>query len=1276
METTQAKRIIGQIGQEKQASLQGGGNDFRGLLKRLVGIWNNPSHALIELLQNADDTDDATTVKYKIHPNGILFEHNGHPFKAKEVRAICSIDDSTKDAEKHTGFMGIGFKAVFKLSTSPFIFSPPWQFRFSPDGFPIDDWGWILIPRWVDTIPAEIGGVQKGKTVFWLPYKEELSEDSKRRIAEALFDQFDSLCLLFLRNVTQIQIENSDGIIRKLHLDGDAVIEEKNGQETTHRYKVFRKQFKVPDDVKAEYQVQESGRDKAKVREIVLAFALDSKNNLQSLKDSHLYTFLPMDYDPNLRFVVQGDFILDSQRSSVDESLKWNQWLWSCVRDLLQSSIEGFIDDEGNHVKGFKDDEKMRYQFYSVLPSKGDYYWSPRGYRTIVQTELVEPFWKYCQETPIIVTSDNVWVKPEEAAIANSEVQNLLDREKLKELTEGEHFVHPEVQGVKEFLTEMGVDALEEQKILEALEDENWVNSKESGWFHDLYAFLWGRLFDVKKWTKEWVSIRYKIGNLNLPIVKTSQGIAKKPDEVLFPPESEKELELATGIPSIFFVDTSILEDNSHKLLEKLGVQSFSQEGIIKTVILKGFEDGTWQNWDVEVKDKCVKFIREWLKGQEWKTPTDLGVVRIWTEDNTLERANKCYFPEQELKMLYPEANFVRQHKEDEEEHAFLRALGVKDSPRLLLEEGKYQSNGNPAFALHWKEYWDWLLRDWMPYSTGYRRVSNITCFDSWDELQWSSGTTKLLLNYLITHWSSYYKQHLESRYEYFNRGAKGDNVPSYFAWQLWETKWLPTTKGLMKPSAEVFVPSTKIKRVAGDFIPYLSIPEGRKEQEFLSQGQEFLVEFLGLSTELDIEALKYILSVAQRHPVDDNLKHYLPRVYKALGRRLEEENECELGKLKLPTEAWIFEESTSLYWNDDHDLGTLFQGKEGVSFAWIPENVERGLIEVLFERAGVKALSKCVRRDLITPTNVELNEDMTNLLQGKARYIYSLLKHHKAVKANIAGEKLSRIQVKSSDKLDVLLRLDEIRTTFSANVFYDVDSDTIYLTKDVENFEIPQELARVFVLDLSYSSDIEIILQEENEQVEKRFQRQGIALLKWSPQPVPDVKSEEVYPPESKIPEVGGDLRISGAGRTPQRPYIPPKPSRQVERVGLPYEERMKVESSNIERIIKFEDEKYHRKAANVSKEYKGYDLESTDEVTGDVHYIEVKAPGYVTLTPHEYKVAKEKGSSYYLYIAGGDVMYIIHDPTNSCDIEEIETLETRWKILRWKENAQKYEL
>ena len=180
-----------------------------------------------------------------------------------------------------------------------------------------------------------------------------------------------------------------------------------------------------------------------------------------------------------------------------------------------------------------------------------------------------------------------------------------------------------------------------------------------------------------------------------------------------------------------------------------------------------------------------MKFISEWLKGQEWKTPTDLGVVQIWTEGNTLERADKCYFPEQELKLLYPGASFVKLNWGDEEEHDFLQALGVKDRPRLLIAAGQYQSNSEPAFALHWRNYWDWLI-DWRPYSTGYRRISNITCFDGWDEIQWSSETAKLMLNYLITHWGSYYKQHLESRYGYFYYEPKSEKVSSYFAWQLW----------------------------------------------------------------------------------------------------------------------------------------------------------------------------------------------------------------------------------------------------------------------------------------------------------------------------------------------------------------------------------------------------------------------------------------------------------------------------------------------------------
>jgi hypothetical protein len=1095
------------------------------------------------------------------------------------------------------------------------------------------------------------------------------------RIAEAIFERFDSLCLLFLRNVTEIKIENFDGGIRKMRWSENTVIEEKNGKETTHKYKVFRKLFKVPPEVKTDYRVQDSGRDRAKVREIVLAFALDSKDNLQPMKYSHLYTFLPTDYDPELRFVVQGDFILNSERSRVDESLKWNQWLWRRVKDLLQSAIEGFKDDEGNHVKGFKDNDTLCYQFYSVLPSKGDFYWFPSGYRTIVQTELVEPFWNYCRETPIIVTSDNTWVKPEEAVIANAEVQKLLDKAKLKELTGREHFVHPEVGGVKEFLKEMSVYDFEEQKILGALKDERWVNSKERDWFQDLYTFFYDRLIDDNR-KIEWLRL-YWANELKLPIIKTTGEIAKKPDEVLFPPESEKELELATGIPGVFFVDTSIIEENSHKLLEELGVQSFNQKGVVEAVILKGFEEGTWKNWTVEERDRCVKFIREWLKGEDWKTIGDLqrrlGAVRIENEDNTLERADKCYFPEQELKLIYPEASFVMLNRKDEEELTFLQALGVNDRPRLLVGKGEYQSDSEPAFALRWKEFWKWL-RGKLSYSTGYQRISDITCLDGWDEIQWSQKSAKLMLKYLIKHWESYYKPHLESRYKYFYQVGRSEKVPSYFAWQLLETQWLPTTKGLMKPSAEVFVPSSKIKRVASDLIPYIGIPEGRKEQEFLSQGQDFF-EFLGLCTELDIDRLKYLLQAIQKRPTDDYLKSHLSRIYQAFGRLLEEENETELGEVKLLSEGKTFEDASTLCWNDDRDIGNHFQGIEGVHFAWVPDDVERRYIEVFFEKAGVKAISKHVQRELITPTNEKQNMGWENLLREKARYIYSLFKHHKADKADIVGDKLSGLKVKSSDKLEILLRFDEIETPISTDVFvfYDVDSNTLYLTEDVEKFEIALELARVFVLDFSCISDIEIILQEKNGRIEERLKRQGIALLNLSPEETGEEQRGKTEESNAGLDGSPTNQIITGSGgdRPSQRKY-----NGRVERVGLPYEERMNVEALNIERIIGFEDSLHH-KAKNVSKEYKGYDLESTDEATGEVlRCIEVKMASYVKLTPHEFEVAQQKASSYYLYVVDGDVVYIIQDPANSCHVEETETLETRWNIKRWRENAQEYEL
>lgn len=680
----------------------------------------------------------------------------------------------------------------------------------------------------------------------------------------------------------------------------------------------------------------------------------------------------------------------------------------------------------------------------------------------------------------------------------------------------------------------------------------------------------------------------------------------------------------------------------------------FNEENIVRTVVLKGFEDDAWRSWTEKQLDDCIRFIREWLKSREMRPPDDLqkrlGAVRIKTANGALERADSCYFPEKELKLIYPEANFAKLDEGDEEQRDFLSTLGVTDRPRIFEDEKKFNRDKNPDFTVmdNWKTYWKWLCphrsRECSTYDGS---LTSVTAIDKWDSIDKSHGNMSIVLSLMVKNWP-YYKEKVNSDYHCGHKTHRSKPVPSFFKWQLLETGWLPTNKGIMKPLENIFIPLAKIKRVAGALVPYISIPEGWKEQEFLNSGQDFF-KFLGLCTEFDIDALKHLLEVIQKHPIDDNLKQYLSRIYRELGKLLEEESESELDRLKLLSEVGTFEDSTALYWNDDRDLGGYFHETEGVSFAWTPQDVERGIMETLFKKAGVKALSKAVQRELIMPVCVESNESWTHSLHEKARYIYSLLKHYRAEKADMAGAKLNEVDIKSSDKLEVLLRLNGVESAANVKAFYDAENNVFYRIQDTDSFEMAMELARVFSLDFGHITDIEVILNEkDSKKVEERFQRQGIALLELERELLPvssgiketgeklgETKEKESADRTKTSGTIGGISTIgspssgSGRGVTPHTTYI--AKGRSVLRARLPYDERMKEEALNIGRIIKFE-ERQGRSAKDVSREYCGFDLESTDKKTGEIRYIESKGPGYVMLTPNEYNIAKEVTVNYFL--------------------------------------------
>ena len=88
---------------------------IRGFLSILGRQFPRNDLYLYELLQNAVD-DGAKRIKLVSRNSGVHFCHDGKAFSVTDVLGLASVGLSTKGAsgKRTIGFMGIGFKAVYK----------------------------------------------------------------------------------------------------------------------------------------------------------------------------------------------------------------------------------------------------------------------------------------------------------------------------------------------------------------------------------------------------------------------------------------------------------------------------------------------------------------------------------------------------------------------------------------------------------------------------------------------------------------------------------------------------------------------------------------------------------------------------------------------------------------------------------------------------------------------------------------------------------------------------------------------------------------------------------------------------------------------------------------------------------------------------------------------------------------------------------------------------------------------------------------------------------
>jgi len=121
-------------------------------------VFTRSSGFVLELIQNAEDAGlglaQAGEITICVNRDRLKFVHNGRPFDEDHVRAICGIRSSKKPEQGTLGYLGIGFKSVFKVSDCAEVYSNGYRFKFDrnhaewksrPSGTP-----WHVIPIWVD----------------------------------------------------------------------------------------------------------------------------------------------------------------------------------------------------------------------------------------------------------------------------------------------------------------------------------------------------------------------------------------------------------------------------------------------------------------------------------------------------------------------------------------------------------------------------------------------------------------------------------------------------------------------------------------------------------------------------------------------------------------------------------------------------------------------------------------------------------------------------------------------------------------------------------------------------------------------------------------------------------------------------------------------------------------------------------------------------------------------------------------------------------------------
>ena len=459
----------------------------------LAGLYDDPSHFIFELLQNAEDVS-AKTISFYLFNDRLEIHHDGEDFDFDDVKAITGIGKSPKKDELNKiGKFGVGFKSVFAITENPEIYSGEYAFR---------------INNFV--VPEKLNNSLKSRTKFVLPFDHRIR--GTKEVFNLVADRLKNIgetTLLFIENIQEINwfINNEESgkysreckakisdHIRRIELQSQVG----NNNIVFNQWLIFDKPVEKPTCQDISSEIIQNFEQKV---EVAFSIEVDSKANKELIIPVHnpkLFVFFPTGKETHLKFLIQGPYRTTPARDNIPKDDTWNIKLINETASLVVNSL----------LK-IKELGLLTTDFLKVLPINKENFPEDHMFRPIYEAVLN----KLKSDEKLLPANDGSYISAKQAFLASGkDLMDLLNTKQLSllfgkqdcqwfnsEITQNKT---PELW--KYLVGELEIKEIEPREFVKYF-TEGFIKEQEDEWVIRFYAFLKDKnaLWRKKDWNPE-----------------------------------------------------------------------------------------------------------------------------------------------------------------------------------------------------------------------------------------------------------------------------------------------------------------------------------------------------------------------------------------------------------------------------------------------------------------------------------------------------------------------------------------------------------------------------------------------------------------------------------------------------------------------------------------------------------------------------------------------------------------------------------------------------